>query len=322
MVDLINVKETLWGNLGAPITDKTVNTSEAFANMVKLNFEIDFAKMYDEVHNQVFNYHCIFRKDDLDIIGVVNKFKPQLIQNMNAFTMIEPLLQSGIITPETGGEFNHYQQMFGCFKVQEKFKLMDDDIHQYLLVLNEPLKADGKVTIVFSPVRVVCMNTLSAALNQGFYRARFPVMEDEYQKNEISRQIFQKAKDAVDHLEAQCNKLYKIKLSSEQMETVLDDLYPYVKVDGESLLTKQNENTEIIRNTFESECLNAPNLANFDGTALAAFHAITDFTQHYFKSVDKAYDLNYRMNLLPGYGTGTETDKVKKLLTRVKAMAA
>lgn len=321
MVDLINVKETLWGNLGAPITDKDIRTSEHFAKQVKLDFDIASSKMYDEVHQQVLNYHSIYRQDDLDIIGVVNKYNPQLVQNSQAFSIIEPLLNDGIIQPETGGNFNHYRQMFGCFKLSEGFKLMDDDIDQYLLVLNEPLKADGKITVVFSPVRVVCMNTLCAALSQGTYRARFPAAVEGPQKYAISEKIMEALEASKSRLESKCEQLYSIKLSEEKMETILDDLYPYVKVDGESLLNTQNENTQIVRDTFTNECLHAPDLANFDGTALAAFHAIVDFTQHYFKSVDKAYDLNYRMNLLPGYGIATETDKVKKLLQRVRTMA-
>lgn len=320
MIDLINVKETLWGNLGNPITNPHVSKSETLAQDLKLDFEIDYAKMYDEVHTQVLQYHSIFRKDDLDIIGVVNKYNPALIQNRDMFRVVEPLLEEGIISPETGGQFNHYRQMFGCFKLAKEYTLMDDKVDLYLLILNEPLKADGKITVVFSPVRVCCYNTLCSALSQGLYRARFPVADDYHIQRQLSSKIMEGAAACMDYLEAACSKLYRIKVSSEAMESILDDLYPFVQVDGESLLSKQNENTQIVRDTFTQECLQAPNLNNFEGTGLAAFHAIVDFTQHYFKSVDKAYDLNYRMNLLPGYGSGTETDKVKKLLKRVRSL--
>ena len=77
---------------------------------------------------------------------------------------------------------------------------------------------------------------------------------------------------------------------------------------------KHNENVAIIRDTFQ-RCLDKPDLANYEGTAWWVYNAVADFAQHYFKKVDKAYDLTYRMQRLKGVGVAGEPSLEQKFMS-------
>lgn len=320
MINLMYVPETPWGNLGTQY-EENIDNSVEICKHANLDWAVNAAKMFTSLHTTVPNYHAIYREDTNDILGVVNRLHPDIIQNTDSFHQVEHLIGSSVDI-ETTGSLNSCKDVFGCFKVRDTFKLLDEDIDQYLVVLNEHLKPDGKVTILYTPIRVVCQNTLSAALHNNVYKVRVPVSTDSGINQTIAERIFEQHKDSLACLEASAKKLYDTKLNTETVGKILDEMYPYMSVDNNSIHAKQNENIEIIRSTFMDSCMEADNLGNFRGTGLQVFHALTDFTQHYFKNVDKAYDLNYRMSMLPGRGVDTETNKVIKFLKIVNTIAA
>lgn len=319
MLDLIYVPETPWGSLGAQF-EKSLSSSKEICDAAQLNWTVNTSKMYTDLHPEVLGYHAVYREDNNQILGVVNNKFPKLVQNADTFNQVENLIGDSIDL-ETAGQLSNGVNVFGCFKVKDNCKILDDDIDQYFVVLNEHLKTDGKITVLYTPIRVVCQNTLSAALTNNAYKIRIPVSTDSGINKTLAEKIFEQYKNTTSQLSAKCKKLYDTKLNKDQVNKVLDELFPYVLVsDGQ--YSKQNENTEIVRNTFVENCLGADNLGNVRGTALQVFNALTDFTQHYFKNVDKAYDLDYRMKMLPGMSSDSETIKVQKFMKMLPKLVA
>lgn len=319
---MMYVGEVPWHRLGhayevAPSTSKEIVTA------AQMDWTVNIDKMYSEKFSEIPSYYAVYREDDDRILGVVNKDIPKLVQNIDAFNAFEDLLGKEV-TVETAASLGKGEQIFGCFKVNNAYTVLDDEVDHYFVVLNEHLKADGKVTIMNTPIRVVCQNTLSAALSSNDAKMRIPVSSDNYMNAELARKIISGADTAIKKLNKRAEKLATQKISRDYVDSVLDELFPYVISKGEeSLHTKANEKMEIMRETFVSECMGADNLGNYRGTKWQVFNAVTDFSQHYFKSVDKAYDLNYRMKLLPGMGASdgpaTLVTKYLKVMDKIAA---
>lgn len=95
-------------------------------------------------------------------------------QNNDVFDIVDELLKSKKITIETVGAINEGRKVFVCMKLHNSI-IVDgnDEVFQYLLVTNSH---DGSmvITVMFTNVRVVCANTLSAALAgaKGAYKIR------------------------------------------------------------------------------------------------------------------------------------------------------
>lgn len=88
----------------------------------------------------------------------------EVLQNIEALNVVDEILQSGRATIETAGAINEGRKAFVCLKVDKSiFVGNDDEIRQYVLIATSH---DGSMSITAMPtnVRVVCNNTLSAAL--------------------------------------------------------------------------------------------------------------------------------------------------------------
>lgn len=323
MVDFVKIQEVPWKNMGKHYEDSQLpRSSSEIVEQADLDWTVACTKMYTELHPSVPNYYTVYREDNNDILGVVNRYNPIMVQNRNTFNMIDPMLGNKVDI-ETAGAFNRNVQVFGCFKVRDQFKILDDDVQPYFLVCNDHLKVDGKVTVLFTPVRIICQNTLTAALGQTSMKFRVYVSDDDYKNQEIARSIFDHMEDAHARLTSRMNKFATLKIDSTQVEKILDKFYPYERDSaGYILMNKKNDSIETTRQLITDTCMEAEDLQNYKGTFYQLFNGFADFSQHYYRNLDHSYDVNYRMRLLPTLGTGTEADKLLKLNQIAKDLAA
>ena len=321
MQDMLYVKETPWKGLGTQYPTQPQNAKE-LVELAKLGWEVTALPMSTERDATVLGYNAIYREDTKGLLGVVNKAMPDLVQNSEMFNAFDYLLGDAVDV-ETASSFDGGKTVFGSFKIHEQYKLFDDDIDHYFVVVNDHLKVDGKVSVLNTPVRIVCQNTLELAMHKNFYHLRVPVSSETGINKSISKTILTSVGDAIMNLQKRSEEMYNKKIDVTYVDKVLDELFPFPKVDDDTVLhTKAIESVEMMRDTFMSECMDADNLNNYRNTQYQVFQAIVDFHQHYVKNADKAYDLSYRMKKLTGVGTPAEVNPVVKFLKIADKIAA
>ena len=323
MIDYICIREKPWTSLGIMFEENKSYLSDELIQKSKLDWLTLESKMTTETHGYIPNYHALYRSDTASILGVVNNRSVNIVQNTDTFHAVEPLIGSSIY-PEVCSELEGGRRVFGCFKVAENYKIFDDDIDQYFVILNDHLKPDGKVTVLYTPIRVSCSNTLSAALKDNYYRFRIPITSNMEQNQYIIDKIINNNSATIQYLSDRSQYLYSIKTDDARMDTIMDTLFPYSVSDSLDILTESKENEKVdIERSYFKECLDAVDLNNYRGTALQVFQAILDWNQHYYRRADKAYDINYRMGKLPGMDpNNTEKKMVSTLFKVVDSFAA
>lgn len=318
---LTYLNELPWKNLCYEV--KEPKSFEEHVISAKLDWEVDALPMYTELHDKVQGYHAIYRKDDLRIFGVVNKPYPKLIQNINSFDVLSSKM-SADLTLEHIGAINEGGGVFGVFSISQQYKLIDDDIHQYLIVMNDHITADGKLTIFNTPIRVVCSNSLAAALSSSQYKFRVALPDDPINYEDVAQKIIATAGSSIIKLDSRAKKMLAHKLSDKQQNAIIDALFPVTpstelsEALGDDMINMQ---IELNRETFINDCLGADNLSNYSGTFYQFFNAATDYSQHYYPKIGKTFDLSYRMKTLPGFGGDGSAKFVDKLLKLEKAVA-
>ena len=305
---LMYVGETPWHGLGTRF-EEPPKTSQDIIAAAKLDWTVDAARMKTDMHGDIGSYHAVYRTDTNQVLGVVNKAYPNMVQNVDTFNAVQDLLGTAIDV-ETAASLGRGETVFGCFKIRQEYKLLDDDVVHYFVIMNDHLKVDGKVTVLNTPIRVVCQNTLSAALSSNMYKLRVPIQTDIGVNSEIAKKLIGTAGDAILGLEHKAKQMYDKKLDRDGLEKILDELFPYPEQSSD----KADERVTMIRDTFVDDCMGADNLGNYRGTHYQLFNALTDFTQHYFSKPDKAYDINFRMKLLPGVGVDSPANLVQKYM--------
>lgn len=319
---MLYVNQVPWSGLGVHY-EVAPTTSIEIIERAKLDWTVAADPMYTDHHGKIPGYFTLYREDNNDILGVVKQNRLQIVQNTETFNAFNEMINHSVDF-ETAASLSGGKTVFGCFKIRQEYTLLDDKIEHYFVVMNDHLRPDGKVTVLNTPIRVVCQNTLAAALSNNNYRLRIPVTADIGINRDLMDKILVSVGSAMTDLSKKCEKMAMQKISRDGIETILDELFPRVgnPEDPDSLFSKANQRIEMLRSTFVTDCMGADNLGNYRGTAYQVFNALTDFTGHYFQSADKAYDLDYRMKLLPGVSSDSPSNLVNKFLSMKDRLAA
>lgn len=112
---------------------------------------------------------ALIRNNDGKLLDVVsNDWNP--VQNEEAFEFFNEFVEAGDMEMHTAGSLKEGQIVWGLAKIKESFELFKGDrIDSYLLFSNFH-KYGFSTDVRFTPIRVVCNNTLSLSLSSKVER--------------------------------------------------------------------------------------------------------------------------------------------------------
>lgn len=314
---MLYVGETPWHGLGIKY-ETAPKTAGDIIRGTSLDWTVSSHVLSSDIRAES-DVHAIYRDDTHQRLGVVITKNPKVVQNADTFYAIEPQLGNSLET-ETAASLAGGKTVFGCFKLSTDDKVIDDKVETYFVMMNDHSKADGKITVFNTPIRVVCQNTLSAALNSATHRIKIPITDDISINQNILNTLFDMHVSGINLLKAKADIWATRKLTQDNMKLIMDELFPYPN--PEDIYDEKNTKMEMKRNTFLEQCMQAENLNNYRGTVYQVFNALTDYTQHYVANPDKAFDLQYRMNTLPGIGIDSPATMVTKFIKMQEKMCA
>ena len=114
------------------------------------------------------------------------------IQNEDVFKFFKRFTEAGHMTMETAGSLKNGGEIWGLAKISEDFELAGDDLIKGYLLINQPHIVGKSMTIKLTPIRVVCNNTLTMALqDSGTASFRMPHVR------EFGTDVIQAAEEAL-----------------------------------------------------------------------------------------------------------------------------
>jgi len=162
--NMFSVKETPWHKLGVVIKDAP--SIEQVLDLAGLNWKVSLRPLHmtmpDGSVKQVAE-NAIVRDTDNSVLGFTGKrYRP--LQNSDALEFFRPFQESGLCSFETAGSLKSGQKIWimASLNSAEMEIVKGDVVRKYLLLSNGH---DGKmgIRVGFTPVRVVCANTLAMA---------------------------------------------------------------------------------------------------------------------------------------------------------------
>jgi phage/plasmid-like protein (TIGR03299 family) len=113
------------------------------------------------------------------------------LQNRDAFAFFDGIVGEGAAIYHTAGALDDGRRVWILAKMPDDIVIAGKDItHQFLLLSNSH-DGSGSVRIKFTPIRVVCHNTLTQALNEGEASIRVPHTRDVKERLVIARESLQ-----------------------------------------------------------------------------------------------------------------------------------
>ena len=171
-----SVKEKAWHGLGQIIKDYP--TSQEALKFAGLYFTVEKRKLFsydNENQNgnpdtdiiipeiEVPNFYATVRTDSETVLGVVGK-DYEVVQNTDAFSFFDSIVGGDGIQYETAGALGKGERIFITAKLPGYIKVGKADLIEQYLFLTTSHDGFGSITAAFTPVRIVCQNTLNAAL--------------------------------------------------------------------------------------------------------------------------------------------------------------
>ncbi len=169
----MSVGEVPWHGLGKVLETPPQSVEEAIV-MADLNWSVALCPLRATFEGETIesSSRSVIRTSDKTELGVVGP-DYHVVQNIDAFRFFDPALEKGLATIETAGSLKNGRRVWMLAKVSgaEAEIVEGDPINGYFLLSNSH---DGSMTVRagFTAVRVVCNNTLTAALDGRLIRVR------------------------------------------------------------------------------------------------------------------------------------------------------
>ena len=171
-----SVKEKAWHGLGK-IVNNYPNSAEAL-RFAGLDYTVEKRKLFtfdneneaaDEditikiPEVEVPDYYATLRTDTEQVLGVVGK-EYKVVQNIGAFSFFDSIVGGEGIQYETAGALGRGERIFITAKLPGYITVGRDDLIEKYLFLTTSHDGYGSIMAAFTPIRIVCNNTLNAAL--------------------------------------------------------------------------------------------------------------------------------------------------------------
>lgn len=172
-------KERAWHELGVVFDgEMTVETALTASHA---DYTVAKTPVYYQTKNGGFaanpEFYHIIREDNGAPLGLVKK-SYGVVQNADAFQFVNNLCAGGDAAEpfiESAGVLGHGERVFITAKFPERFKcgeILGDDAEVYAVITTSH-DGSGAVTVMLTPVRVVCNNTLQYALGCNYSKFAF-----------------------------------------------------------------------------------------------------------------------------------------------------
>jgi phage/plasmid-like protein (TIGR03299 family) len=302
-----SVKEKAWHNLGQIVQDYP--TSAEAIRHAGLDYEVEkrklFTPAFEDTNIEVPNYFSTIRTDNNTVLGVVGK-DYQIIQNRDAFSFFDSIVGGDGILYETAGALGKGERIFITAKLPNYIRVGSDDLIEKYLFLTTSHDGSGSITAAFTPIRIVCANTLNAALRTQTNTVRIRHTSNAKQRLEQAHKVMGISDILSMQLESIFNNWAKVRIADSELKKLIQSaLVPNKEV----LKTIQNGKEEelstcfnnMVDSAFEYAMTNPTQLMNTTkGTVFGAYNAVTG----YFQNVRSYKDDEAKLSSLLMGGTG------------------
>jgi phage/plasmid-like protein (TIGR03299 family) len=266
--------EVPWHGLGTRL-DNPVTSRQAI-EAAGLDYELRLSTMVTADGFPVPKRKAVVRDDTGVVLGVVgDRFVP--VQNSEAFGFLDTIVADGGLKYHTAGALGRGERVWMLAKLPCNMRVRgSDDVIERFLLLSNAHDGTAALRVLFTPIRVVCSNTLSLAHRNG--RGEGVTVRhvgDIHSKVRQAQEVLGLAHRFYDDLEGMIDRLASHYPTAAQLDLYFRSLYPD-PVDGSNGRAR-NTREELFRLFERGRGQDIPQVRH---TTWAAYNAVTEFVDH------------------------------------------
>lgn len=319
-----STKEKAWHNLGTIVQEYP--TSAQALQFAGLDYTIEKRPLFtvDAVNNGIVNYadadnyfdNCeagilvpdyfaTLRTDTDDVLGVVGK-DYEIVQNVQAFDFFDSIVggDSGIMY-ETAGALGKGERIFITAKLPDYIRVGRNDCIEKYLFLTTSHDGLGSITAAFTPIRIVCNNTLNAAMRNKTNCIRIKHTSNVQDRLRVAHRLLGLSNQLANELEEVFNNWSAIRITDTKLKELIQHAMSPNKETTEALRNGQlDEFSTLYKTTVDSifeYAVASPSQQEetTKGTLFGAYNSITGYYQNVCNYKNEESKLKSIM-----YGTG------------------
>lgn len=241
-----------------------------------LDFRVMKQKAYTEDGRILPNTAVNIRESDNAILGVVAD-KYGLVQNTDAFAMLEPYLS-------TGGKITHVgmtqQGMVFMLAEIDAMNILGDNYTLYALGMNS-FNARYGCSVLLTCHRIVCQNMFANLIPQAKKMGTYFFHKSKAEEKVVRAASVSKSIHVFENaFEDKLKLLAASPLTDTIVNKFLDLVFPMRLDESAPRFAAYKENNEETRAMFLKEYYETPDNANFVGTNLGLINAYYDYLSH------------------------------------------
>ena len=271
--------ETPWHGLGKSVPADL--SPEQMLKTAGLDWQVEKIPAYIKVDGEerLTGKHALVRSTDKSILDIVtNDWLP--VQNSEAFEFFNEYVHAGDMEMHTAGSLKNGQIVWALAKIKDSFEVFGGDKVEGYLMFTNPHKWGQSIDVRFTPIRVVCNNTLTMALNEKGRKAVKVNHRSEFDPQEVKLALgiagdqLRKYKDSALFLG---KKRYK----KDTVKDYMKELFPVLTQKEESRKEMSKTAEIMLGSGDEPGILDLQPGAEFaKGSWWQAFNAVTYFVDH------------------------------------------
>lgn len=286
-----------WHELGQLVTD--AQTWEQAQKLAHLDYEILSEPLRTD-YQILTDWKAQVRSDTLETVGIVGA-DFENVQPSEAFQFVDALIENNEAHYVSAGALGKGERMWVLARVPNADIAIGDDAHQTFLMFAQGFDGSLSLTTKLTSVRVVCQNTLEAALGRdGNFALRIKHTKNAHDRLERAGQMLQGVVQNAKTLEEKLRKLAMRRLKREQMTAILDRVFP--KNENTDNQGRRNNVLSDVLALYESNDGNA--FPEQRGTAYNLLNAITNYTDHERASKANGHTADFKRAESALFGSG------------------
>lgn len=265
-----------WHKLGRQL-DHPATAAEAM-EAARLDYTVVKKPLKAIIHGRHYadvpNAFATVRTDTNSVLGVVGgRYEP--VQNRDAFNFFDPLVERDEAMFHTAGVLGRGEKIWLLAKLPDYIRVgkKGDPVEKYVLLYNSH---DGSSHIVckLSAIRVVCSNTLSAALSGTEQEVRIKHTASAAEKLAEAHKLLGLTNHLYQQLDYIFNRMALRKVTGQQLVEYVKTLVP------DNPEAESNARTENMRNKIIEIHDAKADAAIHRGNLFGAFNSVTELVDH------------------------------------------
>ena len=278
---MFSVVETPWHKLGRVI--EKAPTVEEGIRLAGLDWQVNVRPVFttsDAGPVPCKDFRAMVRSDNGAVLSVRGlNYHP--LQNIDAFKFFQPILDAGEASLETAGSLREGRTVWVLAKInRDPIEVVKGDLVNKYILLSNGHDGSMAVRVGYTPVRVVCNNTLGGAIqSQKSQLIRLRHSKSVTQNLEAVREVMNVADATFLATAEKYQALTRYDVNQEDIRRYVETVFEFAPV--ETLESRKRSKDAAVQNiTKLFETSPGAQLPGVRGTAWGLYNAVTYFITH------------------------------------------